>query len=88
MNNRQPPPRPDAGQAAHPPTDARRVRRRQERQLLALVIGVLVLVGGALIALIYGPGALLTAIPCLSAGAGAILILYLLFLLTERWVSR
>jgi len=52
------------------------------------VIGVLVIVGGALIALIYGPGALLTAIPCLSAGAGAILVLYLLFLLAERWVSR
>jgi hypothetical protein len=93
MNNQQPPLRPDAGPrpgtgAAHPPTDARRARKRQERQLLALAIGVLVIVGGALIALVYGPRALLTALPCLLAGAGAILLLYLLFLLAERWVNR
>jgi hypothetical protein len=84
MSSRQPPPQPEAGV----PTDARRARKRQERQLLALVIGVLVIVGGTLIALVYGPGALLTALPCLLGGAGAILILYLLFLLAERWVNR
>jgi polyferredoxin len=93
MNSPQPPLQSDADArpGARPkgaPTDARRARRRQERQLLALAIAVLVVVGGALIALIYGPGALITALPCLLAGAGAILILYLLFLLTERWVNR
>jgi len=70
------------------PTDARRARKRQERQLIVLVAAVLVVVGGGLIALIYGPGALITALPCLLAGAGAILFLYLLFLLAERWVNR
>lgn len=70
------------------PTDTRRARRRQERQLLAVVIAVLVVVGGGLIALVYGPSALITALPCLAAGAGAILILYLLFVLAERWVNR
>ena len=84
MKSRQPRPQPDAGT----PTDTRRARRDQERQLLALAIGVLVIVGGTLIALVYGPGALLTALPCLLAGAGAILILYLLFALAERWVKR
>ena len=84
MNNPKPPPPPDE----HPPTDARRARKRQERQLLALVMAVLVVVGGGLIALIYGPDALITALPCLLAGAGAILIIYLLFLLAERWVNR
>ena len=93
MNNRQPPPQPDASPrpgtgGAHPPTDARRARKRQERQLLALVTGVLVIIGGTLIALVYGPAALITALPCLLAGAGAILLLYLLFLLAERWVNR
>ena len=96
MNNRQPPPQPeadaqpDAGtpRSSHSPTDTRRARRRQERQLLGLVTGVLVVVGGALIALVYGPRALFTAIPCLLAGAGAIFLLYLLFLLAERWVNR
>jgi hypothetical protein len=71
-----------------PPTDRRRARKRQERQLLALAVGVLVIVGGALIALVYGPGALITALPCLLAGAAAILLLYLLFLLAERWIDR
>ena len=84
MNNPKPPPPPDE----HPPTDARRARKRQERQLLALVMAVLVVVGGGLIALIYGPGALITALPCLLAGAGVILILYLLFLLAERLINR
>lgn len=70
------------------PTDTRRARKRQERQLLLTAIAVLVVVGGGLIALIYGPAALITALPCLLSGAGAILILYLLFVLAERWVSR
>ena len=87
MSNPKQPPRPDAG-TEHAPTDARRARKRQERQLLALVMAVLVVVGGGLIALIQGPSALITALPCLLAGAGAILILYLLFLLVERWITR
>jgi hypothetical protein len=83
-------PDPVSGQAADQgrPTDRRRARRRHERQLVALAVGVLVIVGGALIALVYGPPALLTALPCLLAGAGAILILYLLLLLVERWINR
>jgi hypothetical protein len=90
MNN---PKQPDTGKKParlqeHAPTDTRRARKRQERQLLALVAAVLVVIGGGLIALIYGPSALITALPCLLAGAGAILILYLLFLLAERWVNR
>jgi len=77
---------PDA--RSHQATDARRARKRHERQLIALVIGVLVIVGGALIALVYGPAALITALPFLLVGGGAILALYLLFLLAERWVER
>ena len=86
-------PQPDAStrRAERPrpaPTDVRRAHKRHERQLIALAIGVLVIVGGALIALVYGPIALLTALPFLLVGGGAILILYLLFLLAERWVDR
>ena len=72
----------------HPPTDMRRQRKQTERRLLLLIVVVLVFVGGGLIALIYGPAALLTALPCLLGGAGAILVLYLLFALAERWLNR
>jgi polyferredoxin len=68
-----------------PPTDYRRMHRRHERQVLALVLLTLVVVGGALIGLILGLEALLGALPCLLAGAVAILALYLFFLLAERW---
>jgi protein-S-isoprenylcysteine O-methyltransferase Ste14 len=71
-----------------PPTDLRRNQKQTERRLLILAVVVLVFVGGGLIALIYGPGAWLTALPCLLGGAGAILFLYLLFTLAERWVNR
>jgi hypothetical protein len=55
---------------------------------LLLVVLVLIVVGGGLIALIYGPGALLTALPCLLGGAAMIALLYLLFVVAERWVNR
>ena len=70
------------------PTDRRGERKRAERRLLLLVVFVLVVVGGGLIALVYGPSSLITALPCLLSGAGAILLLYLLFVLAERWVNR
>ena len=73
---------------ALPPTDDRGRRQREERQLLALVALALILVGGGVIALIYGWTALLTALPCLFSGAGAILLLYLLLLLLEKWLKR
>jgi hypothetical protein len=76
------------GPSKRPPTDLRRQRKQTERRLLILVVVVLVFVGGGLIALIYGPSALLTALPCLLGGAGAVSLLYLLFALAERWTSR
>jgi hypothetical protein len=53
-----------------------------------LVATVLVVVGGVLIALVYGPSALVTALPCLLAGAATIAILYLFFAIAERWLKR
>ena len=70
------------------PTDLRRLRKRHERQLVFLVLLTLIVVGGALIALILGWEVMLGALPCLLSGGGAVVALYLLLLLAERWVDR
>jgi hypothetical protein len=49
---------------------------------------LLVVVGGLLIGLFIGPGEMLAALPCLLSGAGAIVGLYLLLAVVERWVNR
>jgi len=68
-----------------PPTDYRRMRKRNELSLLITAIVVLVVVGGGLIGVIFGFSQLLTALPCLLAGAGLIAGLYFVFVVLERW---
>jgi hypothetical protein len=70
-----------------PPTDYRRIRRRTDRQMLWLVLGGLLIIGGGLIFLIYGKWALVTGLLCLIPGAGLILFLWGLLSLIERWVG-
>jgi hypothetical protein len=70
-----------------PPSDSRKMRRRHERQTLVLVALTLILVGGGLVGLIFGLETLLGALPCLLGGTAAILLLYGLFVLAERWVA-
>lgn len=70
------------------PTNTRRLRKETDRRLLILVLVMLVLVGGGLIAVIYSPTALLTALPCLLSGAGLILFLYLLLTGIEWWLDK
>ncbi|MCP4424453.1 MAG: hypothetical protein GY803_08185, partial [Chloroflexi bacterium] len=53
---------------------SRRFRQDSDRKYLLMVIFTLVLVGGGLIALIWGPTALLTSLPCLLGGAALILV--------------
>ena len=71
-----------------PLTGSDRIRKEAERKYLLLILFTLVVVGGGLIALIYGPEALLTALPCLVGGAGLILIPWLLLTALERWRGR
>ena len=71
-----------------PPTDYRGMRKRYERELLIGAILLLVVVGGGLIGLIFGFGEMLTALPCLLGGAGAIAAIYLFFALFGRWAEK
>jgi amino acid transporter len=68
-----------------PPTDYRGLRKRNELWLLLAAIVILVVVGGGLIGLIFGFSQLVTALPCLLAGAAVIAGLYFFFVLVERW---
>jgi hypothetical protein len=55
--------------------------------LLVLVALALIVVGGGLVALIFGLQTFLGALPCLAGGAGAVVLLYGLLALAERWVQ-
>ena len=69
---------------ARPPTDYRRTRRKQERNLLYLVIFVLVVVGTGLIGLIWGVNSALLGGLCLVGGAALIGGLWLLL----SWLQK
>jgi len=71
-----------------PPTDYRGMRKSHERSLLVIAVVVLVVVGGGLIGVVFGFSQLLTALPCLLAGAGLMAGVYFLFVLMERWSRR
>ncbi len=70
------------------PTDYRETRRRNDRALLWLVIGVLVGVGTLLIGLIWGAPAAATGGLCLISGAVLIVGLWVLLSLIEKWVGE
>ena len=55
---------------------------------LWLTVGMLLVVGGGLIALVYGPVSLLTAMPLLFAGAVLLLLLWWLISLIANWRER
>jgi hypothetical protein len=71
-----------------PPTDYRQTRRNQERTQVVLVLGVLVVVGTALIGLIWGAQAALVGGACLVAGAVLIGGLWLGLSLVEKLMDE
>lgn len=76
------------GKQAGSPTNYRQNRRRQEKNLLYLVIVVLVGVGATLIGLIWGWQAALLGGTCLVGGAVLIGGLWLLLSLLQKWVDE
>lgn len=66
----------------------RKQRDDMNRRLFLLVLFVLVVIGGILIAVIYGPQAGALAVLCLLAGAGVIALLWLIFTLLGKWAGE
>jgi hypothetical protein len=66
----------------------RRFRQDSDWNFLLLAIATLIIVGGFLIGLIFGPATLLTALPCLLGGAGLILAPWLLLSMLEKWRNK
>lgn len=79
---------PASREPVRPPTDYRAMRRRNDRALFLAVIAVLLVVGGGLIYIIYGTGALITGLACLLFGVGILLLLWLIMSAIERWANR
>lgn len=63
-------------------------RRMTERTTLWLVLLTLVVGGGLAIGLVYGPAAILSALPILFLGAALILVPWALLSLLGGWRAR
>ncbi len=68
------------------PTNYRETRRRNDRILLWLVVGALLVFGTVLIGAIWGLPAAITGFLCLGGGAALILLLWGLMTLLEKAV--
>lgn len=66
------------------PTDYRKQRKKEDRNMLFLVMFVLIVVAGACIWLFLGFGEMLAAMPCLGGGAFLIALVWGIFALLER----
>jgi hypothetical protein len=69
------------------PTNPRRQRRLEQRRLFWAVAVFLVVVGGGIIALVYGSRAVLLGAACLLGGAGILAVLWVILILIERWAE-
>jgi len=65
-------------------SDFRQQRQREQRRLFWIVLAFLVIGGTITIALVYGPPAAVLGLVCLLAGAGLLILLWLILLLIER----
>lgn len=73
---------------SHPQSDMRALRRREDRQLVIVVMTFLVVVGGAAIGMVYGWQTAVLSAVWLLGGAAVIGLLWLVLSLVERWAGR
>ena len=66
------------------PTNRRAERRRDQRRLIAIVVGFLVVVGTLVIAFVYGAAPATLGLVCLVAGGAVLLLLWGVLNLIER----
>ncbi|MCP5099740.1 MAG: hypothetical protein GY943_29655 [Chloroflexi bacterium] len=71
-----------------PHRSSRTLRKESDRKLLWLVVFTLVVVGGGIIALIYGPMSLITSLPFLLGGAALVTVPYLILKGIEVLLNR
>lgn len=75
----------NAGKNNRSSSNLQRFRQESDRKYLYLVVFTLVVVGGGLIAFIFGPEPLLTALPCLLGGAVLIFLPWAVLSIIQRW---
>lgn len=71
-----------------PPTNYRELHKQQERKFIWMSLFALIVIGGVVIWLVYGVGAVLTALPCLLGGGLLIGLGYFLLNRLEKWLER
>ena len=78
----------NAEREKRPLTNSRQIRQENDRQFLKMVVFTLVVVGGFIIALIYGSTSLLMSLPILLGGAALIAVPYLVLKGIEWLLQR
>ena len=66
------------------PTNRRAERRRDQRRLVAIVIGFLTVGGALAIAITYGAAPAVLGLVCLAAGAAVLLLIWAILGIIER----
>ena len=72
----------------HPPTDMRKIRREFNRHGLWLVLFGLIVVGGGVVTIVYGPAAALASVLCLMAGGVLVLFVWGILTLIGKLVGE
>jgi hypothetical protein len=80
--------RDDTKTTDRPPTNYRRRRAQDQRNLFLIVVAFLLIAGTGLIYIIYGTAAAAIGLACLLVGVGVLGLLWFILTLIEGWVER